>query len=123
MFTIAVQARFNASHSVLVGAGPREAPHGHDWAVEAEVGAERLDANGLVIDFHRLERLLTESLTEFDGALLDELPDFADANPTAENVARTIFGKLEARLPQGRCTLRRITVWETPTCSASYSTS
>ncbi len=120
MFTVAVRARFNASHSVEVGSGPREAPHGHDWTVEAEVGAETLDRHGLVIDFHRVERLLTDCLAQFDGALLDELHDFADSNPTAENVARAIFDKLEPNLPRGRCTLRRVTVWETPTSSATY---
>ncbi len=129
MFAVAVRARFSASHSIKVGAGPREAPHAreapheHDWTVEVEVGAETLDRHGLVIDFRRVERLLTECLAEFDGALLDELRDFADSNPTAENVARTIFGKLDARLPQDRCTLRRVTVWETPTCSATYCNS
>lgn len=123
MYTIAVRARFSASHSVEVGAAPREAPHGHDWSVEAEIGAETLDRHGLVLDFHRVERLLAECLAGFDGALLDELPDFAEANPTAENVARAIFGKLEPHVPRGRCTLMRVTVWETPTCSATYRSS
>ena len=123
MYTITVRAHFNASHSVKVGSGPREAPHAHEWTVEAEVGAETLDRHGLVIDFHRGERLLSDCVADFNGALLDELPDFGQVNPTAENVARAIFGKLERQLPRERCTLMRVTVWETPTCSASYRSS
>jgi 6-pyruvoyltetrahydropterin/6-carboxytetrahydropterin synthase len=123
MHTIAVRARFSATHSIRVGSAAREAPHGHDWTVEAELGAETLDRHGLVLDFHRVERLLAECLADFDGALLNELPRFGEVNPTAENVARAIFDKIEPHVPRGRCTLMRVTVWETPTCSATYCNS
>ncbi len=120
MHTIAMRARFNASHSVRIGTGPRETPHGHDWLVEVELGAATLDRHGLVMDFHRVERLLGECLTDFQNALLNALPDFAESNPTAENVAHAVHRRLEARLPQGGCTLLRTTVWESEQCSATY---
>ena len=120
MYTIDVRARFNASHSVRIGTGPREAPHNHDWLVEVEVAADALDRHGLVMDFGRLERLLAECIAEFHGALLDELSDFAESNPTAENVAHAVYRRLEARLADGRGTLARVTVWEAEACSATY---
>ena len=120
MYTIGVRARFNASHSVRIGSGPRETPHNHDWIVEAEVEGDVLDRHGLVMDFGWLERVLGECIADFHGALLDELPDFAEANPTAENVAHAVYRRLEARLPDGRGTLARVTVWEAEGCSATY---
>jgi len=120
MYAITVRACFNASHSVEVGDGPRERPHGHDWMVEVECSAEELDAYGLVMDFRLLTRFLEDSVADFRGALLDELPEFADSNPTAENVARTVHHRLEARLRAGRCALVRATVWEAEGCSATY---
>jgi 6-pyruvoyltetrahydropterin/6-carboxytetrahydropterin synthase len=120
MYAITVRARFKAAHSVQIGTRPREAPHSHDWLVEVEVGAHELDRDGLVMDFHALERLLNECLADFQGALLDERADFAPSSPTAENVARTVFGRLEARLPDERCVLVRVTVWETESCAATY---
>jgi 6-pyruvoyltetrahydropterin/6-carboxytetrahydropterin synthase len=72
------------------------------------------------MDFHRVERLLRECLRDFNGALLDELPEFADVNPTAERIAEAVFNRLHARLPDGPCTLLRATVWETETCGATY---
>ena len=120
MYTIAVRARFNASHSVCIGTGPREEPHKHGWLVEVEVGADALDRHGLVMDFRRLEHLLGECIADFHGALLDELPEFAESNPTAENVAHTIYRRLEARLREDGGTLARVTVWEAEGCSATY---
>ena len=104
----------------IFGARPREAPHSHDWLVEVEAGANELDRDGLVMDFHALERFLKACLADFQGALLDELADFARSSPTAENVARIVFGRLEARLPDERCALVRVTVWETENCGATY---
>jgi len=120
MVTITVRTGFNASHSVQIGPGSRETPHGHDWLVEVEVGADELDEHGLVMDFHQLERILGECLADFQGALLDELPEFADRNPTAEQVARTIFERVNARLSEDNRRLVRTTVWETHTCGATY---
>jgi 6-pyruvoyltetrahydropterin/6-carboxytetrahydropterin synthase len=120
MYTIAVRAGFKASHSVRVAPGPREAPHAHDWLVEAEVGADALDGDGLVMDFRRLARLLAECIADFEGALLDELPAFAAINPTAENVAHVVYRGLEAGLAEGGGTLVRVTVWEAKGCSATY---
>ena len=120
MFTVTVRTRFSASHSVQIGHAPRETPHAHDWLVEVEVGAETLDRHDLVIDFHRVERLLDECLGDFQGALLDELGDFVSVNPTAERVAEAVFSRLNARLEEDAGTLFRATVWETATCAATY---
>jgi len=120
MYTIAVRTGFNASHSVRVGAAPRETPHNHDWLVEIELAADALDPHGLVMDFTRVKRFLEDAVADFRDALLDELPDFADLNPTAENVAVLVHTRLTARLTSGRADLVRVTVWEAEGCSATY---
>jgi 6-pyruvoyltetrahydropterin/6-carboxytetrahydropterin synthase len=120
MYTICVRTRFNAAHSVENGAGPRERPHRHDWIVEVECAAAELDRYGLVMDFRVLKQLLEACTADFRDALLDELPAFAALNPTAENVARTVHERLEARLRAGGPRLVRTTVWEAEGCSATY---
>ena len=68
------------------------------------------------MDFRVLARLLEACVADFRDALLDKLPAFAASNPTAENVARTVHERLEARLPRGSPgggpRLVRTTVWE-----------
>lgn len=120
MYTIAVRARFDASHSVRIGTAPREAPHAHEWVVEAEVAADALDRDGLVMDFVRLRGVVQDCIAGFHGALLNELPEFAELNPTAENVARTIYGRLDGQLGEDRATLAGVTVWEAEGCRATY---
>jgi len=120
MFSVTVRTRFKASHSVQIGAEPRETAHGHDWLVEVEAAADALDHHGLVIDFHRVEHLLDECLEDFRGARLDELPAFAAVNATAENVAHTIHRRLDERLRGSGVRLMRTTAWETDSCGGTY---
>jgi 6-pyruvoyltetrahydropterin/6-carboxytetrahydropterin synthase len=120
MYTITVRTGFDAAHSVETGTEPRERPHRHAWLVEVECAAAEIDRCGLVMDFRVLKRLLEACTADFRDALLDELPDFAASNPTAENVARTVHRRLEARLPGGGPRLVRTTVWEAEGCSATY---
>jgi 6-pyruvoyltetrahydropterin/6-carboxytetrahydropterin synthase len=120
MLSVTVRVRFNASHSVQIGAAPPETPHGHDWLVEVEIAAAELDRHGLVVDFRRVERLLDECLADFHGALLNELPAFAEADPTTERIAETIHRRLDEKLRGAHGRLARTTVWETDACGATY---
>ena len=56
--------------------------HGHNWKITVYCRSEKLDENGMVVDFseikHRIKRVL-------DHQVLNEVLPF---NPTAENIAR-----------------------------------
>ena len=58
--------------------------HGHNWIVTVYCQAERLDANGMVVDFTHIKKAVHDRL---DHQMLNEVVDF---NPTAENIARWI---------------------------------
>ena len=61
MFEVSVEAAFKATHAVTV-AGVDEIPHEHDWKAVVLVNGEKLDNDGLVVDFLALEnRLMTLS--------------------------------------------------------------
>jgi len=47
---------------------------------------------------------------------MNELPEFAAQNPTAENIARFIFDRLKTTLPE----IASVSVWETATSCATY---
>jgi 6-pyruvoyltetrahydropterin/6-carboxytetrahydropterin synthase len=121
MFTIKVETRFWASHQLTLPDGSKEPLHHHNWAVIAKVCGDKLDSMGLVMDFGRLKAMVEEITAGFDNAQLDSIDYFRRNNPSAENVAKYIFDKVEPKLPGG-VELRSIKVIEEPGCSAKFST-
>lgn len=55
--------------------------HGHNWIITVYCKAEKLNADGMVIDFTEIKRRIHDVL---DHANLNEVLPF---NPTAENIA------------------------------------
>lgn len=120
MFTIKVETHFRASHQLTLSGGPKEPLHQHDWAVAVKVCSDKLDSMGLVMDFGQLKAMVNEITSGFDNIRLDSIDYFQRHNPSAENVAKYIFDRLEPKLPKG-VKLRSIKVIEEPGCSAKFS--
>ena len=55
--------------------------HGHNWIITVYCKAQKLDENGMVVDFTKIKERITGTL---DHANLNEVLPF---NPTAENIA------------------------------------
>lgn len=100
--------------------GSREDPHDHDWRVIAEVASEGLDDVGVVMDFQRLKSAMDEIVAGLGDTLLNSVEYFRRNNPSAENVAKYIYDKLEPQLPDG-LELEHITIVEEPGCSARFA--
>jgi 6-pyruvoyltetrahydropterin/6-carboxytetrahydropterin synthase len=117
-FEISTTRFFSAAHALRLYDGSLEPVHGHNWRVKVTVSAEKLDAIGVVMDFHELERLLDVILTPLHNRHLNDVPPFArELNPSAENVALHVGRSL--RLPNP-VRLVSVEVWETDTNSAVY---
>lgn len=72
------------------------------------------------MDFQTLKAMVDKAAAEFDNRALGEIDHFRQNNPSAENVAKYIYGKLRAELPEG-VELRSIQVVEEPGCSAKFA--
>ncbi len=119
MFTISVERHFRASHQLTLPDGSKEPVHRHDWVVTADVSSERLNNIGVVMDFQTLQALIDKIVAGFDNKALESISYFQQNNPSAENVAKYIYGKLLIELPKG-VKLRNIRVVEEPGCSAMF---
>ena len=119
-FEITTTRHFSAGHQLALYDGALEPVHGHNWVVRVAVMAPKLDAIGVVMDFHELERLVDAIVVPMHNRHLNELEPFkSELNPSAENVAVHVGRSLKGKLPGG-VTLRAVTVWETPENSAAY---
>lgn len=116
-FEIRTLGTFSAAHQLRLYDGSLEPLHGHNWRVEITISAPRLDAIGVVMDFHALQRLVDEILRPLHNRHLNDLPAFAALNPSTENIAFHIASGLQ--LPEG-VRLVCVQVWETPENSAVY---
>ena len=119
-FEITTTRHFSAGHQLRLYDGALEPIHGHNWVVKVSVTAPKLDAIGVVMDFHELERLVDAIVVPMHNRHLNKLEPFkSELNPSAENVAVHVGRSLKPKLPNG-VTLRAVTVWETPENSAAY---
>src|SRR5690349_5735463 len=116
-FDITATRHFSAAHQLQLYDGTLEPLHGHNWKVRVTVSARELDAIGVVMDFHELERLLGEIIRPMHNSHLNDLPAFVTRNPSTENVALVIGENL--KLPGG-VKLVSVEVWETAENSAIY---
>jgi 6-pyruvoyl-tetrahydropterin synthase len=117
MYETRVESDFAAAHFLADYHGKCERLHGHNYRVLAHARGGDLDEGGMLVDFGILKAALREVCAGLDHSCLNDLAVFAD-NPSAERIARYIFGELKARLPD--VPLRAVDVYETPTSRARY---
>lgn len=121
MYTVSVQAHYDAAHFLRNYKGKCERLHGHRYVVEVALQTEELDESGIAFDFVELKRHLRELADGLDHRNLNELPPFEDVETSAENQARYFYDELARRLPDEIADgLLYARVWETPTQWAQY---
>ena len=116
-FEITTTREFAAAHQLRMYDGSLEPLHGHNWRVRVTVGATGLDAIGVVMDFHELDRQVDAILAPLNNRHLNEVEPFVVRNPSTEHVAMHIGVSL--RLPEGVQAVS-VEVWETSTNSAVW---
>ncbi|MGZ8309572.1 MAG: 6-pyruvoyl trahydropterin synthase family protein [Rhodoplanes sp.] len=102
MFAIEVRHHIMIAHSFRGDVfGPAQRLHGATFVVDAAFQAERLDANGIVVDIGRAQDVLKSVLAPLDYRNLDELPEFSGVNTTTEFLTRYVFDRLAAAARAG----------------------
>ncbi len=99
MYRLCFQRDFTARHFLVGGDwGPENRPHAHDYRLEWELRAPDLDRHGYLVDLLDVERALGAVLARYEGALLNDLPEFAGQNPSLERFARALWERLDGSL-------------------------
>ncbi|WP_299363097.1 6-carboxytetrahydropterin synthase [Winogradskyella sp.] len=131
--TVHRRAHFNAAHRLyrkdwsfekneaVFGLCNNPRYHGHNYELIASVTGEIDPETGYVIDVKILKDIIkSEVENAFDHKNLnEEVPEFENLNPTAENIAVVIYNKIKAKLdPKFHL---EVTLYETPRNFVTYS--
>ncbi|QUH24532.1 6-carboxytetrahydropterin synthase QueD [Serpentinicella alkaliphila] len=140
MFILKTEHHFDSAHFLHNYEGKCSNIHGHRWNVVIEVQSEALVAggqlDGMVVDFGDLKRDVKEMVDYFDHALIIQSGTMreetllclkedgftiieVDFRPTAENFSLFFYNSMKDK----GYNVKRSTVYETPTNSATYEES
>ena len=120
MYELTVDTHFDAAHFLRDYIGDCARLHGHTWSVSATVEAKSLGELGLSIDFKDIAAALDEIVVRFDHQTLNNLEEFAEKNPTAENLARLLFELLSEKIANENIRVLGVTVGEGERCRVTY---
>lgn len=95
--------------------------HGHNYRIEVTIAGDDLDKTGRVMSLPAFESVVQrEVVSRFDHKHLNaDTAEFAELNPSVENMVRVIWGLLEGAVAPAR--LHRVRVWETAKTYAEYA--
>ena len=88
--------------------------HGHSFQIEVHVTGDVDESTGWVIDFAEISRAFKPIFEQLDHHYLNDIEGLE--NPTSENLAKWIWGKLKSVLPL----MSSIVVRETCTAGCVY---
>jgi 6-pyruvoyltetrahydropterin/6-carboxytetrahydropterin synthase len=124
---------FNAAHrlwnpakseewnTATFGPGANLAGYGHNYSLEIAVAGNPDPASGMIVNLTDLDRILKEEVDRpLDHRHLNnEVAEFRDTVPTAENLALWIWRRVEARMTTDGwpCRLSSLVLEVTPTFS------
>jgi len=104
--------------------GPAANPHGHghNYVVEVSLRGEPDPVTGMILDLKELKEILNrEIIGPYDHRFLNyEVAPFDREIPTAENIARDIWRRLEPVLMRGAQQLHSVRVYETTDLYVDY---
>ncbi|TAN24019.1 MAG: 6-carboxytetrahydropterin synthase QueD [Acidobacteria bacterium] len=123
MFSISVEETFSSGHALRGYRGKCENPHGHNYRVRVRLQGPRLNGIGLLYDFKDLKGFIRRETEQWDHQYLNDLEPFREQNPSAENMARELFERLQKSLTGNAegVVVESVTVFETDTTAAVYN--
>ncbi len=112
--------RSDEENRALFGKWASKWGHGHNYDVEVTVIGELDESSGMVVNITDVDRALKRALKPLrDKHLTYEVPHFATHPPTTENIALFLADAFSREFVDPAARLSKITVWETPTRSAT----
>jgi 6-pyruvoyltetrahydropterin/6-carboxytetrahydropterin synthase len=124
-YSIGLLRDFVAQHRLVGGDWGRENErHSHHYRLEVVLEGDTLDRHGYLVDISVVEPRLDFVVNRYRDQMLNELPEFGEANPALERFAAILVDQLCQSLTtgaDGRGGVRALMVklWESDTAYAT----
>jgi 6-pyruvoyltetrahydropterin/6-carboxytetrahydropterin synthase len=120
-YDLEMDTYFQARHYVRI-AGTAGPIHEHTFRLQISCCHHHLSTDEHVtIGYREVRAAMIRTVSAYDGCLLNELPPFQHVQPTAEVLSHLLYLQLRAMLKPKGVKLTKVTLWESPTVSISYS--
>jgi 6-pyruvoyltetrahydropterin/6-carboxytetrahydropterin synthase len=124
MYRLTVRREFIAQHFLTVpDPGPEGEVHSHDFTAEVEFAGPELGEYGYLVDIDAVEAGLDALEDRYRDTLLNDLPEFGDANPSVERFARVFGDRFVEYLDDPTPTRLTVRMWEDDLAWASHERS
>jgi 6-pyruvoyltetrahydropterin/6-carboxytetrahydropterin synthase len=121
MYSVTVVSDFVAQHFLTVpDAGPEGVPHSHHFELELAFQGPDLNEYEYLVDIDDVHRALDAIEDRYADELLNDLPEFAEANPSVERFARVVWERVTDVVTDETVSTLTVTVWEDETAAAAY---
>lgn len=119
-YKLSVTRSFSSAHCLREYKGRCENLHGHNWKIRAAFYGTELDEAGMLMDFMDIKMHLNKIINYLDHKFLNEIVPFDRVNPTAENIAALVLGRLKD-IETKNAKICEVEVWESESSSAVVS--
>ena len=119
MYEVYVATQFEAAHRLVGDFGPATRMHGHTYRMEVILRGERLSDSGVLYDIGELRSAVEDLAASLHYRDLNDVPDLAGVNTTAEAVADYSWEKLAPPLHNRGLDSLTVRIWESPQVYAS----
>lgn len=121
IWQLAVRAEFSAAHALRYYQGACENTHGHNYQAEMLVEGETLSSDTeLLMDFSELKKILNSELEVLDHEFLNQIEPFNHLNPSAENLAKYLWYKLNPYFVNKPAKIKSVSISENSRQTATY---
>ena len=119
MITVTKRFKFEAAHFLPGYDGDCCRVHGHSYKLEVTVSRHSIESD-MVLDFKVLSQIVKDHIIKrWDHRMLNDLEEFKEERPTAENMVVIVYSVLTAELPK-YTQLASIRLWETEDSYAEW---
>jgi 6-pyruvoyltetrahydropterin/6-carboxytetrahydropterin synthase len=118
-YSVTVRRDLIAQHFLVGGDWGRENElNSHRYEIEVRYEGPSLDEHGFLVDIDAVDTALDAIVERYRDRTLNELPEFADLNPSVEHFARILSDRLA--IAADNVDALEVTVWEDGSAAAGY---